>query len=319
MKKKTYLVQIGVLVVLALTCSLLFLTYHTYGNWDFALKLRGKKIVAFILVALASSISTISFQTITKNQFLTPGVLGLDNLYVLVQTLLFFFIGGIKMLSQETIGMFLLNILLMTALSVTFMWFFLDRLSGNLFLLLMVGMISGTFFSSTSTYLQVLMDPNEYDLLQGKLFASFSNVHNTYLWTAAVIILVAVSILWYVTPELDVLHLGREQAVNLGLNVPRMQMLVLLLVSLLTGVSTALVGPTIFLGFVLATVSYRLFATFHHRNLFIGSFLLGIIFLVGGQFLVEQVFGWNTTISIVIQFTGGIFFIGKILAERKKS
>lgn len=317
MKRHRFLTITLGLTFLAVVLIVLFLMYQTYGNWAFAFRLRGKKIIAFLLVSLAASTSTIAFQTITHNQFLTPSILGLDNLYVLIQTLLFYLVGGIQMLSQASVGLFLVNILLMVGLSVLFLGFFLNRTTGNLFLLLMVGMVAGTFFSSLSTYLQVLMDPNEYDLLQGKLFASFSNIPTQYLGIGAILIVVASIGLWQLAAVFDVMHLGRDHAVNLGISVSELQVVSLVLIALLTGVSTSLVGPTLFLGFILSTLSYHLFHTYRHRQLFLGSFLLGVILLVGGQFLVEQIFEWNTTISVVIQFVGGVFFILKIVSERK--
>ena len=306
MKISSYWLKIIVLLVLCALFSTLYLTYNTYGNFAFAFALRGKKILAFILVALATSVSTISFQTLTRNQFLTPGILGLDNFYILIQTLLFFFIGGVTMLSQESIWMFLANILLMSLFSV-------------LFLLLMVVMVAGTLFSSLSTFLQVLMDPNEYDLLQGRLFASFGNVNHQHLLLSTVIILLATFHLWRVSPELNILLLGIDPAKNLGINIHLFQKKTLCSIVILTGTATALVGPTIFLGFIVATISYRLFYTYRHQQLFLGSFLIGVLLLISGQFLVEQVFQWKTTISVVIQFSGGIFFVGKIIAERKQT
>lgn len=316
--KRSFLGKIAVLLVVICLAIYFYLTFNTYGNFEFALRLRGKKILAFILVALGTSVSTIAFQTLTKNQFLTPSILGLDNMYVMIQTLLFFFVGGVNMLAKESSGLFLASIGLMTIMSTIFIQFFINRSNGQLFLLLMVGTISGTLFSSISTFLQVLMDPNEYDLLQGKLFASFSNVDSQHLVLAAVLILIGSSVLWLLSPELDVLHLGRDHAVNFGISFNRFQKICLLTISVLTGTATALVGPTIFLGFIVATISYQLFHTYHHRQLFLGSFLVGVILLIGGQFMVEQVFGWKTTISTVVEFTGGLFFIAKILLERKR-
>lgn len=319
MKPSSYLFKIISLIVLCLLFITLYLTYNTYGNFAFAFSIRGKKIIAFLLVALATSLSTISFQTLTRNQFLTPGILGLDNFYILIQTLLFFFVGGITMLSQESIWMFLANILLMSLFSVIFLLYFMEKATGNLFLLLMVGMVSGTLFSSLSTFLQVLMDPNEYDLLQGRLFASFSNVNNNHLMIASLIILLASFHLWRVSPELNILLLGNDPAINLGIDLHAFQKKTLISIVLLTGTATALVGPTIFLGFIVATISYRLFNTYRHHQLFLGSFLVGVLLLISGQFLVEQIFQWKTTISVVIQFIGGIFFVGKIIAERKQT
>ena len=119
-------IRFTLLVILTLGVIASYLMINTYGNWQFAWALRSKKIFAFLLVSLATSSATISFQTITQNQFLTPSVLGLDSLYVLVQTTLFFFFGGVTMLQQVGTGMFLLNIGLMVGLS-QLLFFFLFK------------------------------------------------------------------------------------------------------------------------------------------------------------------------------------------------
>ena len=314
-KKELLLIS---LTILALLLCGLYLSYNTYGNIQFALMLRGKKVAAFVLVALATGMATVSFQSMTQNQFLTPNILGLDSMYVLIQTILFFVIGGVKMLSQEQTSIFLLSILLMALSSLLLAKVLLKRRQNDLFILLMLGMIFGTLFSSTSNFLQVMMDPNEYDLLQGRLFASFSNINTTHLGLAAGIILLGSFILFAVNRYLDVLHLGGDQATNLGISLNTFQILLLFLVSLLTGTATALVGPITFLGFIVANISYQLMPTYRHSYLFPTAILLGIIFLVGSQFLVEQVFHLKTTVSIVTQFVGGLYFIGKIIYERRR-
>lgn len=314
-KKELLLIS---LTILALLLCGLYLTYNTYGNIQFALMLRGKKVAAFVLVALATGMATVSFQTMTQNQFLTPNILGLDSMYVLIQTILFFVIGGVNMLSQEQTSIFLLSILLMALSSLLLAKVLLKRRQNDLFILLMLGMIFGTLFSSTSNFLQVMMDPNEYDLLQGRLFASFSNINTTHLGLAAGIILLGSFILFAVNRYLDILHLGGDQATNLGISLNTFQILLLFLVSLLTGTATALVGPITFLGFIVANISYQLMPTYRHSYLFPTAILLGIIFLVGSQFLVEQVFHLKTTVSVVTQFVGGLYFIGKIIYERRR-
>lgn len=315
---QSYTVKIIALALAVSAIVLVYLTYKTYGNWEFALALRGSKVLAFVFVGIAATFATISFQTMTQNHFLTPNILGLDSLYVFIQTILFFFLGGNQLLGQETLGTFLLNVLLMVAVSSLLSLFLLKKSSNDLFLLLMVGIILGTFFTSISTFLQVVMDPNEYDLLQGKLFASFGNVNRQYLLIAGVFIIGLVAYLWIKSSTLDVLHLGKEQAISLGVNVGRFQFILLLVISSLVALSTALVGPVTFLGFIVANMSYQLLGTYNHRQLFLGGSLLAIFLLVAGQWLVEQVFQLNTTLSIVIEFVGGIYFVGKIISERKQ-
>lgn len=160
-------VKVSLLLIAVIAVCALYLSYKTYGNWAFALELRGKKLLAFVFVGIAATFSTISFQTMTQNHFLTPNILGLDSLYVFIQTLLFFFLGGQQLLGNETIATFLLNVLLMVSASIMLSRFLLKKGGNDLFLLLMIGIILGTFFNSISTFLQVVMDPNEYDLLQG--------------------------------------------------------------------------------------------------------------------------------------------------------
>ena len=186
----------------------------------------------------------------------------------------------------------------------------------DLFLLLMIGMILGTLFRSLSTFLQVLMDPNEYDKLQGKLFASFSNVDVSLLVLVIPIVIVLVILFLQASPKLDVLHLGNEQAINLGINVNRFRKYMLLLVSIAVALATALIGPITFLGFIVANVTYQWMNTYQHKYLFLSGALLSILFLVAGQFLVEQVFKMNTTLSVVIEFSGGLYFVWKLMKQK---
>lgn len=307
---KTSLMLLG-LVVIAMI--FLFLTYHTYGNWEFALKLRGKKLLAFLIVGLLTSFSTISFQTISQNHFLTPSILGFDSLYVLIQTVLFFILGQSR---QGDPKLFVFNIVIMVILSVLLFSTLLKKEKQDLFLLLMIGMILGTLFRSISTFLQVLMDPNEYDKLQGKLFASFSNVDVSLLTLVIPVVMILMILFFKVSAKLDVLHLGIEQATNLGIDVQKFRKYVLFLISLSVAIATALIGPITFLGFIVANVTYQWMNTYKHTYLFISGALLSILFLVAGQFLVEQVFHMNTTLSVVIEFSGGLYFVWKLLKEK---
>jgi len=57
--------------------------------------------------------------------------------------------------------------------------------------------------------------------------------------------------------------------------------------------------------------------TYKHSILILGASLISIIALVGGQFLVLHVFNLNTTISVIINFVGGIYFIYLLLKQSK--
>ena len=110
-----------------------------------------------------------------------------------------------------------------------------------------------------------------------------------------------------------------NNAINLGVNYDKMVLRILILSSILIAVSTALVGPITFLGLIVSNLAYQYFATYKHSVLIVGASLISIIALVGGQFLVLHVFNLTTTISVIINFIGGLYFIYLLLKESRKA
>lgn len=104
----------------------------------------------------------------------------------------------------------------------------------------------GTFFQSLSTFMQVLIDPNEFLVIQNRMFASFNNMNTEILWLALIISFLAVLFTLKDLKNLDILSLGRENAINLGVDYDFVVKKFLVLISILVSVSTALVGPITF-------------------------------------------------------------------------
>ena len=184
-------------------------------------------------------------------------------------------------------------------------------------IILLVGTILGGLFRSMSSFMQLLIDPNEYETLQSRLFASFSSINTKILFLSIVIILIIFAFVYDDIKKLDVMSLGRDQAINLGIDYDKLTKKILLIVTALVAVSTALVGPITFLGILVVNLTYQMFNTFKHSIMLIGSSLISIVALVSGQVLVERLFTFNTTISIIINFIGGIYFIYLLLRESK--
>lgn len=185
------------------------------------------------------------------------------------------------------------------------------------FLLLLVGIVFGTLFRSLSSFMQMLIDPNEFQVVQNKMFASFNNVNTDILMLASVVITGVLMYAWRFRRYFDVLSLGRDQAVNLGIDYDRTVKKMLIIVAVLVSVSTALVGPITFLGLLVVNVAREFFKTYKHSILIPGAVLFSIIALVGGQFIVEKLFGLTSTLVVIIDFIGGIYFIYLLLKERK--
>ncbi|MCI4140259.1 iron chelate uptake ABC transporter family permease subunit, partial [Bacillus vallismortis] len=76
------------------------------------------------------------------------------------------------------------------------------------FFLLLVGIVNGTLFGSLSSFMQMQIDPNEFQVVQDKMFASFNNNNTDLLWLAFIIFLLTGVYVCRFTKFFDVLSLG---------------------------------------------------------------------------------------------------------------
>ncbi|MDN3449050.1 iron chelate uptake ABC transporter family permease subunit [Planococcus sp. APC 3906] len=305
------------LAALAVAACALYLFHDLNGSFDYALPRRGVKVFAMVLTGVAIAYATVVFQTITHNRILTPSVMGLDSLYMLLQTLLIFFLGSdhVTILNKQV--NFLLSIAVMVVFALLFYRLLFKKGNQPIYFLLLIGIIFGTFFSSISTFLQVLIDPNEFQMVQDRMFASFNNVNADLVWTSLVFVAILVAVAWRHNASLDVLSLGRDAAVNLGVNYDSLVKGMLVLSAVLIAIATALVGPITFFGLIVANLSYQFFKSYKHSVHLTGAIVISIIALVGGQWVVERVFTFNATLSVIINFIGGVYFIYLLLKESR--
>ena len=194
--------------------------------------------------------------------------------------------------------------------------YFFKKTKHNVLYVLLIGTVLTSLFSSIQTTLTRVMDPNEYDNLLNTLVASFSNINTEIIIFSVIVLGVVIAFLGKDLSVLNVLTLGKNQAINLGVNYARSVRRLLLGVTLFIAVATAMVGPISFLGLILANLSRQLLKTYKHSFLMLGSALFGIIVLVGGQLIVEQVFTYSVPISVFITVGGGIYFLYLLLTRR---
>ncbi len=308
--KKRLLLLLGLLILSAL----LFLFYGLKpATADFVLSRRIPALLAMLLTGSAIAASSLLFQTITNNRILTPSILGLDSLYVLIQTGAMFLplilFGRDAGAVRGSLPDFLVSIAVMVAFSVTILGSLLKLLKGNLPKLLLSGLVLGMLFQSVSSFLQILMDPNEYLQLQGRLFASFNNISTGLVLPSALVLLLVILLVWQKAPELDVMNLGRDHAVGLGISYDNLIRFGIIACSILVAVSTALVGPITFLGILVSNLAREMIPDFRHRHLLPASMMLGAVTLILGQFLTGTLLKLETPVSVIINFIGGIYFI----------
>ncbi|MGE7933009.1 iron chelate uptake ABC transporter family permease subunit [Viridibacillus arvi] len=302
----------------AVFCGL-YLFQGLNGSYDYALPRRGIKVLAMAITGIAIAYSTVVFQTITHNRILTPSIMGLDSLYMLLQTVIIFFLGSGHIVVLNTKVNFVLSLVVMIGFALLLYKFLFRTGKQPIYFLLLVGIILGTLLGSITTFMQVLIDPNEFMRVQDKMFASFNNVSGDLVWFALIIVLVTMIYGWRMVRDLDVLSLGRDNAINLGVPYDKVVKRMLVISAILIASSTALVGPITFFGLIVANLSYQFFKTYKHTVLITGAGLMSLVALIGGQWIVERVFTFSTTLSVIVNFVGGIYFIYLLLRESRSA
>ncbi|WP_434641741.1 iron chelate uptake ABC transporter family permease subunit [Achromobacter piechaudii] len=306
------------LSAVALACIVAYMSLGAQGQWSFVIPFRGGKLAAILLVAYAVAVSSVLFQTITHNRILTPAIMGFDALYLLIQAVVVFGFGQAAAAAEHPVAAFVLEVGAMTAFAcLLFRWLFSDAVR-SLHLMMLVGIVFGLLFRSLSSFVVRLIDPNEFLVLQDRMFASFNSVRVSLLPIAMAAVCVATLVIWRLRHRYDVLALGRDIAVNLGVDYRRCLLLTLGAIAVLVSVSTALVGPVTFFGLLVSNLAYQAMGSDKHQYTVPAATLLGVIFLVGGQTLLERVLGLNTTVSVVIEFVGGVMFLILILRKGRR-
>jgi iron complex transport system permease protein len=276
---------------------------------------RTVTVVTIVLVGICQATATVVFQTATSNRILTPSIMGFEAMYVLMQTSLVFVFGVESLAATDGVAKVLLQSgLMVVAATALYAWLFGGR-RGDLHVTLLVGIVIGIGFGSLSVFMQRLLTPSEFDILAARLFGNISNSNQDYLPWAWAIVGVTLVLVWARRRRLDVLALGRDAATNLGLAYRREVLVLLVLTAVLISVSTTLVGPLTFLGFVVATLAYQLTGSTEHRHVLPFAAVLAVAMLAVGYFVLHHVFYSSGMLSVILELGGGLFFLIYLLRK----
>ena len=321
MKKKTriFLGILSVMVVLLVAAYLLIPTKNSSTVSNFILQRRFFKLLVMVIVSCAIPISTISFQTVVQNRFLTPGVLGIESLFVFIQSGLYYFESLVGVKVEQSVIIYSVTIAIQIGLLLLLMNASKGMMLSNFKVLLLLTMAFSMLLRNASTFLQVLMDPNEFDKLQSSLYPSFQkmNAQPMMIGVAIGLFVLLMMVFYRLRHQLDALHLGVDGAKMLGINTKRLSNVVIVVVIIMTSLSTILVGPLQFLGFMIANLTYQLTKEYKHGVLWLFSAVLGLVIVLAAQLIVERIFLLTIPISVFIEGIGGVLYLVLLVKGEK--
>lgn len=284
------------------------------GFWRIA-QLRATSVTVILVVAWCQALATVAFQTITNNRIITPSIMGFESLYRLIQTSIVFFFGTTGLTSMNSTGQYLMQVGLMVVLAALLYGRLLQSERTNIHQTLLLGIVIGTGLGGLSTYMQNLLNPSAFDILSARLIGNISNADVSQLTVAIPLAVVTGGLLLAMSRTLDVLGLGRDAAIGLGVDHRRNSLMILMLTAVLMAVSTSLVGPMSFLGFLVAMTAYQLSDTHEHRFVLPMAWLVGVVILGGAYFTLRHIFYATGSVGIIIEAVGGVFFLIHLLRK----
>ena len=305
-------------IVLAV-CGVYLLINSYLGRrelFKYVLSLRIPTLAVMLIASVAIGSASIIFQSIINNRIVTPCLLGMNSMYTLVHTAVGFIVGSGSVIATNSNLSFAIDLVVM-AVGATFVYSYMFRKTGNNVLyVLLIGTVLSSFFGSVQSTMIRVMDPNEYDALLTTLVADFNHVNVEVIAFSFVLLLVLTVLLWKDLKLLDVITLGKDQAINLGVDYDRTVRRLLLGVVLCIAIATAMVGPISFLGLIIANLARQLLKTHKHSHLVVGSAMMGMLAIIAGQVISQHVFSYAVPISTFITIGGGVYFLYLLLFRK---
>ena len=311
------LTLLAVIVIAVCGVYLLMNSYPEKPNlFRYILSRRIPTLIVMLIAAFSIGSASIIFQSIINNRIVTPCLLGMNSMYTLVHTAIVFAVGSGSVIATNSNLSFAVDLVVM-GVTATFLYSYMFRKTGNNVLyVLLIGTVLSSFFGSIQSTMIRVMDPNEYDALLTTLVADFSNINAEVIVFSLVLLAALVIFLWEDLKLLDVITLGKAQAINLGVDYDRTVRRLLLGVVLCIAIATAMVGPISFLGLIIANLSRQMLKNHRHTHVIAGAALVGMLAMIAGQMISQHIFSYAVPISTFITIGGGIYFLYLLLTKK---
>ena len=313
-------IRLSMLVILVLAAVVTYLLIHAHPEkpklFRYILGLRIPTLICMMIASVSIGASTMIFQSIVHNRIVTPALLGMNSIYSFLHTAAVFVLGTGSSLYLKANLAFAVDLITMGTVATVIYWYLFRVTGHNILYIMLIGTVLSSFFGSVQSAMIRVMYPNETDALLTTLVADFNNVNGEIIVFAIASLVVIAVLLRKELGLLDVITLGRHQAINLGVDYDRVIRKLLFGVVLCMAVATATIGPVSFLGLIVANLSRQILKTYKHTYLIAGASLIGMLALIGGQLIAQHIFHFTVPVSTFVTIAGGVYFLYLLLMKK---
>jgi iron complex transport system permease protein len=279
--------------------------------------IRLPRIIMAILVASALAVSGTILQGITKNDLADPGIMGISSGSALAVVIYIYFMNGNVYEGVSNLTIFTMPIAALFGAAVgAFLVYSLAWKKGiDAARLVLIGIGINAAFNALLVVFQLKFTTQEFNRVMVWTSGSIWGSNWKYVLATLPWILVFMVLTIYKARYLDVLNLGDELAIGLGVNVEKQRRILLIFAVALAGAATAVAGTISFLGLVAPHIARRLIGP-KHKFLIPASALVGTLLL-----LIADTIGRNLLspmelpVGIVLSIIGVPYFIYLMLKE----
>jgi len=283
-------------------------------NSEILLNFRLPKAITAVLAGASLSVAGLMMQTLFRNSLADPYILGVSSGASLGVALVMmaasalpvaFVSSGWALIVAAIIGA---SVVLVLVVGVSFK-------VHNAVSLLIVGLMFGTIAGSLVSVLQNFSNPDAIKLFVMWTFGSLSAVTWSYMQVLFPVVLVGISMAFFLQKRLDGLLLGENYARGLGISIQQTRFLIVIATGLLAGGITAFTGPIAFVGVAIPHIARGLFRTSGHKILLPAVVLCGASLLLICD-IITQIPTYTLPINTVSALFGAPIIIWIILKRR---
>lgn len=248
-----------------------------------AREIRIPRMIMAIIAGGGLSLAGLLMQTMFSNPLAGPYVLGINSgasllVAISVMTGIPFFLSDAGIIINALLGAFLFGLMILV-----FSKFIKNRLS-----LLLIGIMLGSFTSAFISILQASSNVKDLKVFTLWTLGSLQKVEFNQLPLIILLFTIGTILSLLLIKPLNLLILGENEAKLLGVNVKRVRLLIITITALLSGLITAYCGPIAFVGLAVPNLARILFKTQQHYVLILASLLIGGIFILSCDIIIQQ-------------------------------
>ena len=237
-----------------------------------------------IVAGAGLAVSGLQMQTVFRNPLAGPSVLGISNgsaLGVALVVLLSGRLGGVALSRLGYLGDAAISVAaIVGALAVMMLILWISQqVKGNVTLLI-IGVMIGYMTNAIIGVLKFLSPEEDVKAFVVWGLGSFSRVSGDEMVLFVIIMCVLLPLAFLLVKPMNILLLGDRYAENLGLNIRRSRMLIIISSGILVAVVTAYCGPIMFIGLAVPHLARAIFRTADHRILMPATALCGAVLAI---------------------------------------